>query len=178
MGTWQRSAELDLARLSGHCQITTVACLLSLAELRSLGLRYYPDMVQSSGFEYISHPIVDMGVPEDPMAAYCFIEELVQRLKNGERILLHCRSGFGRAGMIGACVLLRLGEASSASDALAKIRRLRSPRAVETSRQVAFVETYASSFGMDHTMCTAENQTLPTMSHKWWEQANDMYRLI
>jgi hypothetical protein len=40
-----------------------------------------------------------------------------------QSVVIHCRAGVGRAGMIAACVLLRLGAATSAGDAIAQVRQ-------------------------------------------------------
>jgi hypothetical protein len=74
-----------------------------------------------------------------------------------------CRSGFGRAGMMAACILLLLGEASSASDAIAKVRRLRGERAVQTTRQAEFVERYAKSLVADKANCADMVETLSSV---------------
>lgn len=57
-----------------------------------------------------------------------------------------CRGGIGRAGMIAACVLLKLGKALDAADAISQVRSLRSFRAVQTTRQEDFVHYYNSAW--------------------------------
>lgn len=63
----------------------------------------------------------------------------------GKGVLVHCRQGVGRAGMIAACVLLRLGCAANASNAIQHVRKQRHKCAVQTSRQEEFVHWYAAN---------------------------------
>ena len=48
--------------------------------------------------------------------------------------------GVGRTGMVAACALVSGGRA--AADAIARVRAVRHPTAVETAEQVAFVRAY------------------------------------
>lgn len=45
--------------------------------------------------------------------------------------------------MLAACVLLKMGLVGDANAAISRVRLLRCPTAVETSRQEAFVSDYA-----------------------------------
>jgi hypothetical protein len=59
----------------------------------------------------------------------------------GSNVVVHCMGGLGRAGTIGACVLV--GEGMSAAAALEDVQRARGPRSPETAAQKAFVRRYA-----------------------------------
>lgn len=58
-------------------------------------------------------------------------------------MIVHCRGGVGRAGLIASCLLLRLNAATSPNDAIAKIRKLRCRTAVESYCQERFIAQYA-----------------------------------
>ena len=58
--------------------------------------------------------------------------ELRQILQNGEDVLVHCRGGLGRAGTIGARLLVELG--MEPVKAIQQIRAVR-PGAIETKAQ-------------------------------------------
>jgi Cyclin-dependent kinase inhibitor 3 (CDKN3) len=90
-------------------------------------------------------PIPDLGVP-DKAAAAALVDDLVARLRSGERIYLHCWGGRGRAGTIGACVLGRL-YGLSADEALKRVDdalQTREPggKSPEKEEQRAFVRTF------------------------------------
>lgn len=116
--------------------------MINDAELRSFKLFAYKDAVIAAGLQFLQHAIIEMRPPDDAVKASAFVNELGDRIKKGERVLVHCRGGVGRAGMIAACVLLYLGKAIDPESAIVEVRRRRCPTAIETSRQEVFVHTY------------------------------------
>ena len=85
----------------------------------------------------LRYPIVDMGVPADPVAFGELLDEIVGEVAAGRSVLVACRAGFGRTGMTVACTLVRAGLA--AEDAIALVRAAR-PGTIETDEQLAFVQ--------------------------------------
>lgn len=67
------------------------------------------------------------------------------RSKRGEVIVLHCRGGVGRAGLVAACMLLHLHLSKSAKKAIERVRTLRCKSAVESYSQEQFVYKYAEA---------------------------------
>jgi protein-tyrosine phosphatase len=61
----------------------------------------------------------------------------------GENVVVHCVGGLGRSGLTAACWLVSDG--MSAAGAIDEVRRVRSPRAVETAAQADFVASYQAS---------------------------------
>jgi predicted protein tyrosine phosphatase len=92
-----------------------------------------PDLADALAAEGIAQrcfPIADFGVP---VAGWSEISaDLHGRLAKGGRIIVHCRGGCGRTGMIALRLMIELGEAPDA--ALARLRAVR-PCAVETEAQ-------------------------------------------
>ena len=157
-----RDLATDLAALKSH-GVTGLVCLLNTAELRvsicfchahldchadrlpslqCYGLRDYDKEVQERGILLLCHPIIEMCVPDSFEAAAAFVNDLVTELEAGHVLAMHCREGIGRAGMMAACCMLRLGMAASSAEAIREVRRLRCPTAVETARQEQFVKAY------------------------------------
>ena len=61
----------------------------------------------------------------------------VHNILDGDgRVLVHCKGGLGRAGMVAARILIERGEA--AARAIAKVRAAR-PGAIETKAQVRYL---------------------------------------
>lgn len=54
-------------------------------------------------------PIPDRGCPPDRQALRQLLDRAQQSLQRGEHVLVHCRAGIGRSGLICACLLARLG---------------------------------------------------------------------
>lgn len=80
-------------------------------------------------------PIEDFGTPPpDIIQHWAEIGvDIRMALSKGARVLVHCRGGCGRSGMIVLRMMIECGEASDA--ALARLRALR-PCAVETEGQM------------------------------------------
>ena len=67
---------------------------------------------------------------------------LLQLLKEGRRVLVHCRGGLGRAGTVSARMLVELGMAPA--EAVLTVRQAR-PGAIETLQQERHVLGLAPS---------------------------------
>lgn len=139
---WNRDLGRDLTVLE-RVGVDVLAPLIPEAEMRMLGV---PDLLEEIRYHHmgVEHfPFPDAGVPDDMGTFAAFVERLVALLTEGERVATHCRGGLGRAGLVAACVLLRLERFQNATEAIADVRRKRSPRAVETRAQERFIDEYA-----------------------------------
>lgn len=67
------------------------------------------------------------------------IRAQLQKLLCSQKILIHCKGGFGRTGTVAALMLMDYG--FNAEDAIARCRRARK-FAVETAEQEYFVRNY------------------------------------
>eukprot|EP00667_Euglena_gracilis_P025389 EG_transcript_29789 len=112
----------------------------------------YPEAAAQVGLEVLSYPggIVEMLAPPDVAVAHAYLERLAQQFREGQGIVMHCRAGVGRAGMMAAMFLLLTGEADNATQAIALVRQRRCPRAVESRQQEQFVELYARFLESEH----------------------------
>jgi protein-tyrosine phosphatase len=63
------------------------------------------------GIEILRFAIKDMDVPHEAESErfQAFVQDVVQRLERGQKIVAHCRGGLGRTGTLVACVLVALG---------------------------------------------------------------------
>jgi atypical dual specificity phosphatase len=114
-----------------------VRAVVSLLNIPSDALVY-----ESAGFAFLCLPVPDGGAPtiEQATEFVCFITE--QRAK-GRPVAVHCEAGLGRTGTMLAAYLISQGETAEKS-----IRRIRQVEkvAVETARQIQFLEQYAERF--------------------------------
>ncbi|MGZ5227933.1 MAG: phosphatase domain-containing protein [Burkholderiales bacterium] len=92
-----------------HAGLNTVVCLLETSEIRDLELRDESVLCQSSSIEFISFPIPDRGVPSSVQKTAQLVRRIVELLRSGASVAIHCRAGIGRSGLVAACVLLKLG---------------------------------------------------------------------
>lgn len=137
---WNRDGDADLARLRGYWGTGMLVSLIEDHELELLEITTLPTEALKHGLELVRFPIRDCSVPDDRAATERLVAQIVERMRAGLRVVVHCRGGIGRAGMIAACVLVELGTAPR--EAIAQVRRARDPRAVETREQERFVEDW------------------------------------
>ena len=135
-GNWDRDLDTDLAAIAAW-SATALLSLIEPHEFERLGVAQMKESVPA-GIEHFILPIVDGGVPSGTWehAWSKAGPKLRERLALGERIVIHCRGGLGRAGMVAARLLVEFGE-----DPAAAIRRVRNarPGAIETRRQEQYV---------------------------------------
>lgn len=84
-------------------------------------------------------PLVDGTAP----ASMAEMDEMLAALhagRNSGDVAVACMGGVGRTGTVAACALVAAG--LSAADAIARVRAVRHPEAVETPAQEAFVGAY------------------------------------
>ena len=141
---WARDLDADLNHLITVHDVNVVVCLLSDAELRALGVgRDYAAQVKKAGLILLQLPIIEMFAPEDMREAMQVIEEIFCHLDRGSKCVLHCRGGVGRAGMLGGCLLIRMGICVGVKEAIDHVRRRRCKRAVESRSQEKFIANFA-----------------------------------
>lgn len=128
-----RSLDEDIAAIKVW-GATALVTLIADYELEVLSASALPRKVQASRLEWHHLPIMNRDAPYEDFEEKWITSGRVlrQRLRQGERILLHCVYGLGRSGMIAARLLVELGEQPKA--AICRVRAAR-PGAVETAIQ-------------------------------------------
>lgn len=112
-----------------------VITMSSRAELVRGGAEDLGSDLNDSGTRWAHMPVVDFGAPSaDEAAEWPKISaQALAALNGGGRVLVHCRGGCGRSGMVVLRLMVEAGE--DAQTALARLRALR-PCAVETRAQL------------------------------------------
>lgn len=141
-GRRDRSRELarDLADLRA-AGFDALVCLVPDDELQWLGVPDLPAQAAAQGFAVRQVPVLDQQAPGWSEAC-ALVQWIGARLAVGEKVVVHCRGGLGRAGTIAACVLVDQGRTAEA--AVAGVRAARDVRAIETAEQFEFVQRYAA----------------------------------
>jgi protein-tyrosine phosphatase len=135
-----RNLEADLAQLRAD-GVDRLLCLSTEAEMDWAGVSELGRRAEAFGLDYRWLPVPDQGT--------CSLSEAVDLvgwcrdgIKRGESVVVTCMGGLGRSGMIAACTLVDAGV--SATDAIASVRAVRGPRALETSGQEQLVSRFAA----------------------------------
>jgi ADP-ribosyl-[dinitrogen reductase] hydrolase len=140
-GGWDRDLGLDLdaIRAWGAAAVVT---LVELHELDELAVPHLGPEVQRRHMAWHHLPIRDVSTPGDRFEAQ-WAEAgpaLRHRVRAGFNVVVHCKGGLGRAGTIGARLLVELGW--DPAEAIAAVRKVR-PGALETGAQEAHVHAKA-----------------------------------
>jgi len=138
-GPWARDLTKDLDAIAAW-NAKAVVTLIEWHEFLLLGIPDLGAEVQRRGMEWLHLPIRDVSTPgsefEERWPADS--KRLRQRLDACENIVVHCRGGLGRAGMISARLLVESGIESEA--AIDRVRAAR-PGAIETPQQEEWVRS-------------------------------------
>ena len=104
-GDWLED-EVKNWRRSG---LDVVVSLLEDGEVAELGLGAEPQACRAAGLDFRRFPMPDRGLPPEVRQFSDLISALVADLSAGRSVGIHCRIGVGRAALVAACVLSRMG---------------------------------------------------------------------
>ena len=126
--------------ISGIAQegICVVVSLLEKNEEYSVGLAREEELCEKNGMEFISYPIPDMGLPRSLQTYRDITKNIFDKISNGASVVVHCRAGIGRTGIVTAGVLLHSGmQVEEALEVVSKGRGIQVP---DTDEQREWVE--------------------------------------
>ncbi len=124
--------------------VGTVVSLLTPDEEASLGLENESVEAKVHNMRFTAFPIEDRQVPSSPSDLAKALEGLDRELQHGRNVVVHCRQGVGRSGLVGACLLVNKGlDSQNAVDLISAARGVPVP---ETAEQRRWIDFYASSF--------------------------------
>jgi len=122
--------------------IGAIVSLLKPEEESELGLENEKREAQAQGVEFISLPIEDRGVPDAETDLTSTLERLDGILSAGRNVVIHCRQGIGRTGLLAACLLISRG--SLPKDAIRTLSAARGAPVPETSEQRRWIDHFAA----------------------------------
>jgi protein-tyrosine phosphatase len=139
-GRWERDLDADLERLIREYGAQVLVPLLRPHEYEMLAIEDLPTRALKHGFMVREFPIPDVGVPRSITEAAVLVQEILEHVRAGRTVVVHCRGGLGRTGLIAACCLTSLGH--EAEQAMAMVRDAR-PETIETQEQEEFVRRFS-----------------------------------
>lgn len=123
----QRNLQDDVSSVRRDYQVDVVVTLLEQRELDVMNCHHMMESVEQEGMVWHHFQVRDKWVPWNSSA---YVQEVVmpllQRLRSGQRILVHCNGGKGRTGtLVAALLMTSLGGNMSLQAALSAMRAVR-----------------------------------------------------
>lgn len=136
---WNRDLQIDVAAMRAW-GASTVLTLIEDHEFDMLDVRGLAAACRAHGMTWLHAPITDVGVPGASFEALWAVvgHKARHELRCGNRVVVHCRGGRGRAGLVAARLLAEFGE--NPDRAIAAVRAAR-PGAIETTAQAGHVQS-------------------------------------
>ena len=132
-GDWL-AGEINDWRRAG---VDTLVSLLTAEETPDLELISEEPLSRAAGLEFVSFPIEDRKVPHSSLGVARLLAQLGADLPSGKNVVIHCRQGVGRAGMIAAGILI--AHDVEAQRAIAAVSGARGVPVPETDEQRVWV---------------------------------------
>jgi protein-tyrosine phosphatase len=90
---------------------TVLVTLLEEFEFQQLGVKDLPNTAEFLNLHWFHLPLRNKNIPDRKFEEQWLVAgpRLCQLLRDGERIVIHCREGIGRAGLIATRLLIELG---------------------------------------------------------------------
>lgn len=135
---WDRDLAIDLSVIQGWGAALMIT-LMEQHELDAVGVPNLGHAAEAHGIEWWHLPIRDLYAPDGRFRGLWKAggPQVIARLDAGEHILIHCRGGLGRTGVVAAQILIESG--MSIEQAITFVRNVR-PGAIETRSQETYLE--------------------------------------
>ena len=120
---------------------TTILSLTPKKEMEDLGASDFVSMIAKERIPWVHFPIKDFSIVDQQQEVLWekISKNINLQINNGNRILVHCRGGCGRTGMIVLRFMIEFGE--DPEKALERLRAIR-PCAIETRAQENWAKFY------------------------------------
>lgn len=135
---YRRDLDADLASLASS-GVSTLILLVEDDELVRWGDPAIVEIAAARELRVQRWPMPDGSAPSDAAEMQAILASIDVARERGD-VAIACMGGVGRTGTVAACALLAAGW--SPADAIAEVRRIRHPTAVETDEQMTFVHAF------------------------------------
>jgi protein-tyrosine phosphatase len=138
---YQRDLDHDVTLLR-EFGVRRLILLVEDEELRRWSDPAIVERGRVGGVTVLRHPLPDGAAPASAAEMETILSEIREARAAGN-VAVACMGGVGRTGTVAACALVAGGMAPE--KAIATVREVRHPAAVETSEQERFVRSFAES---------------------------------
>jgi protein-tyrosine phosphatase len=128
--------------------VTVLVSLLERSEILELRLTAEAALCAANNLEYLNFPIADRNVPPLHPTTLDFLRQIKASLEQRQHVVIHCRMGLGRSGLVAACLLIMLS--LSPEQALLKLGKLRDMDVPDTQEQREWVFDFARYWQAKH----------------------------
>jgi protein-tyrosine phosphatase len=122
-------------------EITLVVSLLTGEEQVHLNLVEEERQLGKRGIHFISFEIEDFGVPASAQAFNQLLNLVDHHVRSGKSLLVHCRAGQGRSGLLSIAIMMHKG--MSLEEAFAVFTKARGCNWPEAQIQKSFLENWS-----------------------------------
>ena len=118
--------------------VAGVVSLLEVSEANELRLSNEEGLCSVAGLTFESFPIPDRGIPESESALSKLVCDIYRQCAGGNSVVVHCRAGIGRSGLVAAAVLMHTGV--DVKGAFQKASNARGVSVPDTDEQALWLE--------------------------------------
>uniref|UniRef100_A0A6B2L3A5 Tyrosine specific protein phosphatases domain-containing protein n=1 Tax=Arcella intermedia TaxID=1963864 RepID=A0A6B2L3A5_9EUKA len=140
---WARDLAKDLDRIKHHYGCNVFVTLVRHAELRAIHTPNLFEEVEARGMDSIHFPIKDKYIPNSMEHFLILIETIIDQLKQGKTVVVHCNGGKGRSGTVLVATLVALGR--TVQQAIDIVRKAR-PGTIQNPLQIAYVKRFKTAW--------------------------------
>ena len=137
-GDWLED-EMTSWRAAG---VDVALSLLTTEEEQELDLTREEQIAKKHRIKFMSFPISDRQVPNSESEMAAILERVDAELSVGKNVVVHCRQGIGRTGLVAAGLFIARGV--SPEKALTDLSVARGNTVPETDEQRRWIEHYAA----------------------------------
>lgn len=131
---------VDIQNFKKEYNISHICTLLQPHEIYRFNLTNYLELCEKSGINLILFPIKDEMIPENKEKFNEIIEILLSEITAGKNILIHCKHGKGRTGLMAAAILIKMGY--SKDEALEILKKSKPTKSAQHKIQQNFLDEY------------------------------------
>lgn len=140
---WERDLKKDLGVLREEYQTKVLVSLMEECEYYRFDVPELFEEDRIEDIEILKFAIRDVDIPQEAEAEEFenLIWRIIDHLKPGDNVVIHCRGGLGRTGMVAACVVVALGK-HCADEAMDDVVRKTRKGTIQTVAQEEYVRRF------------------------------------